>query len=218
MHIKNDTIKYFKNYYSCNNSLECLSREECINLVTLAQAGDSDSQNRIVDSCLRFIIKIANEFCNDRIDFEDLIQVGVIGCINAINTFNPYYDYAFLTYCNKVIRNEMLQYIRKLKLEKTVLLVDCNYDDYDHIIPYQFKDESIHVEELVEDRCTINQLLIEIKKLPKDMQEILECTFGINGKTIKTQEELARIFNISQSYVSRKINRALKEIQIKLEL
>lgn len=169
--------------------------------------GDDEAKQKLIEHNLRLVIYIAKKFDNTNIDMEDLISVGSIGLIKAINSFNNNKNIKLATYASRCIENEILMFLRKSKKLKTevsfeeplnadldgneLLLQDILATDYD--IVYK------NVENGVEKQILWQVIL----KLPPREQEIMLMRFGLNGVDEKTQKEVADMMNISQSYISR---------------
>lgn len=180
----------------------------------------------LIEHNLRLVVYIAKKFDNTGVGVEDLISIGTIGLIKAINTFNPTKNIKLATYASRCIENEILMYLRrnnKTKLEVSIdeplnvdwdgnelLLSDILGTDEDTI----YKDLETEVEHKL--------LLRAISRLSQREQRIVQMRFGIgtcDGEE-KTQKEVADILGISQSYISRlekKIMKRLKREMVKYE-
>lgn len=196
---------------------EILNNDECNRLILAAQCGDVDSQNKVIESVLSWIIKLARELWCPGSEIDDLVQVGIIGCINAINTFDVNKGYVFITWANPVIKNEIRKYLRQFRPDKR--------PEYLESIIFRGKDNDVtlgeHIEdhnssrftEQLEERELLQNVLIEISKLSDDRRIIIESYFGLNGKTRMNQPELSELLGISQGYVSRIISKCIDDIK-----
>lgn len=180
--------------------------EEAILLAKTAQ-GDNEAKDKLVEHNLRLVVFLAKKFESANVDMEDLVSVGTIGLIKAINSFKAEKQIKLATYASRCIENEILMYLRKLSKRKAevsldeplnvdgegneLLLADVLGTDSDAIY--------MHVENQVE-----RQLLEEgLSKLSKREQQIIEMRFGLDGEEERTQKEVADLLGISQSYISR---------------
>ncbi len=178
----------------------------------------------LVEHNLRLVVYIAKKFENTGTGIEDLISIGTIGLIKAINTFNADKNIKLATYASRCIENEILMYIRKtsrIRLEMSIdeplntdwdgnelLLSDVLGGDEDTVYRNMESDE---------DKKTIEEA---ISKLSEREQTIIRLRFGMNGSDELTQKEVADLLGISQSYISRLekkiISRLRKEIETKI--
>lgn len=200
--------------------------EETAAIESLGSEEDEKAKKMLIEHNLRLVVYIAKKFDNTGVGVEDLISIGTIGLIKAINTFNPTKNIKLATYASRCIENEILMYLRrnnKTKLEVSIdeplnvdwdgnelLLSDILGTDEDTI----YKDLETEVEHKL--------LLRAISRLSQREQRIVQMRFGIgtcDGEE-KTQKEVADILGISQSYISRlekKIMQRLKREMVKYE-
>lgn len=200
--------------------------EETAAIESLGSEEDEKAKKMLIEHNLRLVVYIAKKFDNTGVGVEDLISIGTIGLIKAINTFNPMKNIKLATYASRCIENEILMYLRrnnKTKLEVSIdeplnvdwdgnelLLSDILGTDEDTI----YKDLETEVEHKL--------LLRAISRLSQREQRIVQMRFGIgtcDGEE-KTQKEVADILGISQSYISRlekKIMQRLKREMVKYE-
>ncbi|MCM1360250.1 MAG: RNA polymerase sporulation sigma factor SigE [Corallococcus sp.] len=197
-----------------------LSAEEEAELLAKISNGDNEAKDKLVEHNLRLVVFLAKKFESTGLDMEDLVSVGTIGLIKAINSFKTDKQIKLATYASRCIENEILMYLRKLSKRKAevsldeplnvdgegneLLLADVLGTDGDAIYT--------HVENQVE-----RQLLEEgLAKLSRREQRIIEMRFGLDGEEERTQKEVADLLGISQSYISRLekkiINRLKREI------
>lgn len=200
--------------------------EETAAIESLGSEENEKAKKMLIEHNLRLVVYIAKKFDNTGVGVEDLISIGTIGLIKAINTFNPTKNIKLATYASRCIENEILMYLRrnnKTKLEVSIdeplnvdwdgnelLLSDILGTDEDTI----YKDLETEVEHKL--------LLRAISRLSQREQRIVQMRFGIgtcDGEE-KTQKEVADILGISQSYISRlekKIMKRLKREMVKYE-
>lgn len=178
---------------------------------------DDSIKTILIERNLRLVVYIARKFENTGICIEDLISIGTIGLIKAVNTFNPDKNIKLATYASKCIENEILMYLRrnnKLKSEVSfdeplnvdwdgneLLLSDILGTDGDII--FRFLEEEV-------DKELLNQA---IDKLSGREKIIVELRFGLKNGKEKTQKEVADILGISQSYISRLEKRIIKRLK-----
>ena len=200
-----------------------LSHEEEADIISRLSSEPS-LRSVLVEHNLRLVVFIAKKFENTGTGIEDLISIGTIGLIKAINTFNAEKNIKLATYASRCIENEILMYIRKtsrLRLEMSIdeplntdwdgnelLLSDVLGGDEDTVYRNMESDE---------DKKTIEDA---ISKLSKREQTIIRLRFGMDGGDELTQKEVADLLGISQSYISRLekkiISRLRKEIEPKI--
>lgn len=197
-----------------------LSVEEEAALLTAAAQGDTEAKDKLVEHNLRLVVFLAKKFESSGVDMEDLVSVGTIGLIKAINSFKAEKQIKLATYASRCIENEILMYLRKLSKRKAEVSLDepLNVDgDGNELLLADIlgtDSDAIynHVESQVE-----RQLLEEgLSRLSKREQQIIEMRFGLDGEDERTQKEVADLLGISQSYISRLekkiISRLKKEI------
>lgn len=197
-----------------------LSPEEESNLLDRIAMGDNDAKDKLVEHNLRLVVFLAKKFESSGLDMEDLVSVGTIGLIKAINSFRRDKQIKLATYASRCIENEILMYLRKLSKRKAEVSLDepLNVDGEGNellladILGTDSDAIYTHVENEVEHR-----LLEEgLSRLSAREQQIIEMRFGLDGEDERTQKEVADLLGISQSYISRLekkiISRLKKEI------
>lgn len=178
----------------------------------------------LVERNLRLVVYIAKKFENTSIGIEDLISIGTIGLIKAINTFKADKNIKLATYASRCIENEILMYIRKTGSRRCEMSIDeplsSDWDGNELLLSDVLggDDDTVYRDmEYEEDRRTIEQA---IEKLSPREQTIVRLRFGIGGGKEKTQKEVADMLGISQSYISRLekkiISRLKEEIETKI--
>ena len=185
-----------------------LKKDEEEALMKKLTNGDMSVKATLIERNLRLVVYIARKFENTGIYVEDLISIGTIGLIKAINTFNPLKNIKLATYASRCIENEILMYLRKNSNMRSEVSIDepLNVDwDGNDVICKNIEDEV--------DKA----LLVDaMKKLSVREQQIMRLRFGLGNGKEKTQKEVADMLGISQSYISRLekriIGRLKKEI------
>lgn len=168
---------------------------------------DRDNVRRIlIERNLRLVVYIARKFENTGLCLDDLVSIGTIGLIKAINTFRPEKNIKLATYASRCIENEILMFLRKNSSRKNELSIDeplnTDWDGNELLLsdvlsgdeePLAYLDEEV-------DRGLLRRAL---SRLEKRDREIIVMRFGLDGKRERTQKEVADMLNISQSYISR---------------
>ncbi len=202
------------------------SEEEKEVLEKLGGTQDQEARSRLIEHNLRLVVYIAKKFDNTGIGVEDLISIGTIGLIKAINTFNPLKNIKLATYASRCIENEILMYLRRNNKIRYEVSIDepLNVDwDGNELLLSDIlgTDENIISKDL-EDEVDKRLLRMALEKLNDRERDIIELRFGINrsdGRE-RTQKEVADLMGISQSYISRlekKIMKRLKKEILKME-
>lgn len=202
------------------------TEEESAVIHCLGTDRDTEAKAILVEHNLRLVVYIAKKFDNTGIGVEDLISIGTIGLIKAINTFNPEKNIKLATYASRCIENEILMYLRRNSKTKMEVSIDepLNVDwDGNELLLSDIlgTDEDIIYRNLEDevDRKLLNKAL---SKLSDRERMIVQLRFGLNTEdgNERTQKEVADLLGISQSYISRlekKIIKRLKKEMLKLE-
>ncbi|MBR2703941.1 MAG: RNA polymerase sporulation sigma factor SigE [Clostridia bacterium] len=208
-YINNNKIEEMPIYYIAGSQtlpppLEGEEEEEALKLLS---AGDKEIKKKLVERNLRLVVYIAKKFENTGVGIEDLISIGTIGLMKAINTFNIDKNIKLATYASRCIENEILMFLRKSNKVKGEISIDepLNQDgDGNELLLSDIlgTDEDItsrHIEDEVDKKL----LKESIVKLTPREKYIMELRFGFNDREEKTQKEVADMLGISQSYISR---------------
>ena len=195
-----------------------LKKDEEEELVDKLSTGGEGVRNTLIERNLRLVVYIARKFEN--IGVEDLISVGTIGLIKAVNTFNPEKKIKLATYASRCIENEILMYLRrnsKVKAEVSFYEpLNIDWDGNELLLSDILGTENDTVYNLIEDEVDKQLLFLALRNLNEREKEIVRLRFGLSGHSEKTQKEVADILGISQSYISRLekkiISRLKKEI------
>ncbi|MBC5623864.1 RNA polymerase sporulation sigma factor SigE [Clostridium sp. NSJ-49] len=197
-----------------------LKKDEEEELVEKLMTGGSEIRDILIERNLRLVVYIARKFENTGVGVEDLISVGTIGLIKAVNTFNPDKKIKLATYASRCIENEILMYLRrnsKVKAEVSFYEpLNIDWDGNELLLSDILGTENDTVYNLIEDEVDKQLLFLALKNLNEREKEIVKLRFGLDGYREKTQKEVADMLGISQSYISRLekkiINRLKKEI------
>jgi RNA polymerase sporulation-specific sigma factor len=194
-----------------------LSKEEEDDLVTKLVEGDESVRSILIERNLRLVVYIARKFENTGVGVEDLISVGTIGLIKAVNTFDPNKRIKLATYASRCIENEILMYLRrnsKLKAEISFYEpLNIDWDGNELLLSDILGTENDIVYNLIEDEIDKQLLVLAMTKLNQREKEIVTLRFGLNGSGEKTQKEVADMLGISQSYISRLEKRIIKRLK-----
>ncbi|MFC3040250.1 RNA polymerase sporulation sigma factor SigE [Virgibacillus xinjiangensis] len=195
-----------------------LSKEEEQELLTLLPKGDKTARAMLIERNLRLVVYISRKFENTGINIEDLISIGTIGLIKAVNTFNPEKKIKLATYASRCIENEILMYLRRNNKLKSEVSFDeplnIDWDGNELLLSDVLgTDEDIITRNL---ESTVDKTLLKkaLSQLNDREKQIMELRFGLVGEEEKTQKDVADMLGISQSYISRlekKIIRRLKK-------
>ena len=169
--------------------------------------GDNEAKDTLVEHNLRLVVFLAKKFENSGLDMEDLVSVGTIGLIKAINSFKVEKQIKLATYASRCIENEILMYLRKLSKRKQEVSLDepLNVDGEGNelLLADILGTDTDAVYTQMETQVE-RQLLNEgLSRLSKREQQIIEMRFGLDGNEERTQKEVADMLGISQSYISR---------------
>ncbi|HHX17834.1 MAG TPA: RNA polymerase sporulation sigma factor SigE [Clostridium sp.] len=198
-----------------------LSNDEESYLLNKLEKSDYGVKSILIERNLRLVVYIARKFENTGVGVEDLISIGTIGLIKAINTFNPAKNIKLATYASRCIENEILMYLRRNNKMKTEVSIDeplnIDWDGNELLLSDILGTENDLIHRTIEDEVDKELLEIAMKKLSIREKKIVELRFGLtNGGIEKTQKEVADMLGISQSYISRLekkiISRLKKEI------
>lgn len=197
-----------------------LSAQEESEILDRIDEEDGEAKQILVERNLRLVVYIAKKFENTGVDLEDLISIGTIGLMKAINTFNTGKNIKLATYASRCIENEILMYLRrnsKIKAEVSFYEpLNIDWDGNELLLSDILGTDNDTVYNLIEDEVDKQLLFLALKNLNEREKEIVRLRFGLNGKREKTQKEVADMLGISQSYISRLekkiISRLKKEI------
>ena len=184
-----------------------LSREEEAKIMEQLRAGDEDVKQTLIERNLRLVVYIARKFENTGVCVEDLISIGTIGLIKAVNTFDAEKRIKLATYASRCIENEILMYLRrscKLKLEVSLdEPLNVDWDGNELLLSDILGTDADAIYRGIEDEVDKELLSLAMKKLTPREKNIMELRFGLYGNREYTQKQVADMMGISQSYISR---------------
>lgn len=203
-----------------------LSKERESELLCKLEKGDQRARSELIEHNLRLVAYIARRFENTGINIEDLISIGTIGLIKAIETFQASKGIKLATYASRCIENEILMYLRKIANQKIELSFDeplnTDWDGNELLLSDVLGTEPDLVMRPIEADVDRQLLWKAIERLTPREKEIVVLRFGLNGYRERTQKEVADYLGISQSYISRLekkiISRLKKEMLRMLEV
>lgn len=217
-------LKFIKGIYYINspdNLPPPLSKEEEVNIFAKLEENDEEAKQILIVHNLRLVVYIAKKFESTGICIDDLISIGTIGLIKAVNTFRPSKNIKLATYASRCIENEILMHLRKVQSGKNDISIDepLNVDwDGNELLLSDIlgTDENVinyHIEADVEK----NILISAVNNLCQRERSIMNLRFGLQNNNEHTQKEVADIIGISQSYISRIEKRIIKKLKKDLE-
>ena len=183
--------------------------------------GDEKAREPLIVHNLRLVVYIAKKFENSNVNIEDLISIGTIGLIKAVNTFSPDRNIKLATYASRCIENEILMFLRKTSQMKYEISIEeplsTDWDGNELLLSDILGSDSDTVSADIEQEVEINQLLEAVNRLNTREAMIMELRFGLNGNKEHTQKEVADLLGISQSYISRLEKKIIGKLKQDLE-
>ena len=198
-----------------------LKKAEEDHYIALAAQGDIDARNKLVEHNLRLVAHIIKKYYKNGGEEEDLVSIGTIGLIKAINTFNPQKNIKLSSYASRCIENEILMHFRNIrKSAQDVSLNDAIDADKDGnpltLIDVMASDMVVADDVITKLQLDVLRDYIDEALTPRE-KEIIIKRYGIGGARIQTQRELAKSLHISRSYISRIEKKALEKLRKKYE-
>ena len=184
-----------------------LEREKEAELIARMDEGDESVRGTLIEHNLRLVAYIARRFENTGINIEDLISIGTIGLIKAVNTYRSDKNIKLATYASRCIENEILMHLRKTAPQKSEVSFDeplnTDWDGNELLLSDILGTDADAVSRPLEDDAERTMLLHAIETLCERDRRIILLRFGIGGTHEATQKEVADLLGISQSYISR---------------
>ena len=184
-----------------------LGREEEEKAITAMENGDEAAKRLLTEHNLRLVVYISRRFENTGINLEDLISIGTIGLIKAINTFRSDKNIKLATYASRCIENEILMYLRKISNQRSEVSFDeplnTDWDGNELLLSDVLGTDDDEVCRPLEDDADKQMLMNAVNTLAEREKNIITLRFGLNGGSEYTQKEVADMMGISQSYISR---------------
>ena len=197
-----------------------LTKTEEEELLSRIENNDETAREPLIVRNLRLVVYIARKFENSGTNIEDLISIGTIGLIKAVNTFRPEKKIKLATYASRCIENEILMYLRKVGMKRGEISIDeplnIDWDGNELLLSDVLGSDENAVSMDMEAEDERKMLCYLIDKLKSRERVIMEMRFGLNGYDEHTQKEVADILGISQSYISRLEKRIIDSLRKEL--
>ncbi len=198
-----------------------LSKEEENIIMKKIMDGDNNAREPLIVHNLRLVVYIAKKFESPSAGAEDLISIGTIGLIKAVNTFSPEKNIKLATYASRCIENEILMFLRKSSQLKNEVSIDeplnTDWDGNELLLCDILGSDPDTVNNNIENELEKKLVLNAVSKLNDRECLIMELRFGLNGKKEHTQKQVADRLGISQSYISRLEKKIIKHLKHELE-
>ncbi len=198
-----------------------LTKEEEKEIMEKIERGDDSAREPLIVHNLRLVVYIAKKFENSGVPTEDLISIGTIGLIKAVNTFCPSRNIKLATYASRCVENEILMFLRKTNVLKTEVSIDeplnVDWDGNELLLSDVLGSEADTVGQPIEREDELRLLHSLIDSLGERERTIMKMRFGIGMSHEHTQKEVADILGISQSYISRLEKRIIEKIKREME-
>ena len=204
-------------FYICGNDVlpPPLSRDRETEL--LEHLDDDAARTELIEHNLRLVVYIARRFENTGVYIEDLISIGTIGLIKAVGTYQPTKNIKLATYASRCIENEILMYLRKNANRKGEISFDeplnTDWDGNELLLSDVLGTDADVVMRPIEEDAERSLLMSAMKVLSVREKQIITMRFGLDGKTERTQKEVADLLGISQSYISRLEKRIISRLR-----
>lgn len=194
-----------------------LSSDEELLLINKLETGDKGVKSVLIERNLRLVVYIARKFENTGVGIEDLVSIGTIGLIKAVNTFDPTKKIKLATYASRCIENEILMYLRRNNKTRSEVSFDeplnIDWDGNELLLSDVLGTENDIIYKYIEEEVDRKLLHLALQKISGRERKIMELRFGLGEGTEKTQKEVADLLGISQSYISRLEKRIIKRLR-----
>lgn len=198
-----------------------LTRDEEADIFVKLEKNDDSAKQALIVHNLRLVVYIARKFESSGVGVEDLISIGTIGLIKAVNTFCPSRGIKLATYASRCIENEILMFMRKCQSQKNEVSIDeplnIDWDGNELLLSDILGTDVDCINRPIEQAIEKKILLETVGKLGERERQIMQLRFGLVDGEERTQKEVADIIGISQSYISRLEKRIVKRLKKELE-
>lgn len=198
-----------------------LTRQEEAEVFMKLEANAPAARKYLIEHNLRLVVYIAKKFESSGVGIEDLVSIGTIGLIKAVNTFCPTKNIKLATYASRCIENEILMFLRKSSQYRNELSIDeplnIDYDGNELLLSDVLGTDEDIVNKGIETEAEREILRNAVSELSEREREIMEMRFGLVDGKEKTQKEVADSIGISQSYISRLEKKIIKKLKVKIE-
>ena len=219
-----------KNFFSDNNKVfyvsgsqtlpPPLSQQEENEVMQKLADNDENAREMLIVHNLRLVVYIAKKFENTNVNIEDLISIGTIGLIKAVNTFSTDRNIKFATYASRCIENEILMFLRKTAQRKNEVSIEeplnTDWDGNELLLCDVLGSDADIINRDIEPELECDLLLQAVSRLNTREAMIMELRFGLNGNKEHTQKQVADLLGISQSYISRLEKKIIRRLKIDL--
>ncbi|MBO5556521.1 MAG: RNA polymerase sporulation sigma factor SigE [Oscillospiraceae bacterium] len=214
LHLEPPSVFYIGGSDTLPPPLEKADEEQA---VAALEQGDAQARQRLIEHNLRLVVYIARRFENTGVNLEDLISIGTIGLIKAVNTFQSGKNIKLATYASRCIENEILMHLRKIGSQRTEVSFDeplnTDWDGNELLLSDILGTDDDEVSRPMEDDADRQMLMAAIATLSPRDQDIILLRFGLPGGREYTQKEVADRMGISQSYISRLEKRIIERLR-----
>ena len=214
LHLEPPSVFYIGGSDTLPPPLEKAAEEQAL---TALEQGDEKARQRLIEHNLRLVVYIARRFENTGVNLEDLISIGTIGLIKAVNTFQSGKNIKLATYASRCIENEILMHLRKIGSQRTEVSFDeplnTDWDGNELLLSDILGTDDDEVSRPMEDDADKQMLMESIATLSPREQDIILLRFGLPGGREYTQKEVADRMGISQSYISRLEKRIIERLR-----
>lgn len=194
-----------------------LTHDEESFLLQKLREGEKEVKSVLIERNLRLVVYIARKFENTGVSIDDLVSIGTIGLIKAVNTFDPHKNIKLATYASKCIENEILMFLRRNNKVKAEISFDeplnIDWDGNELLLSDVLGTENDLIYKSIEAEVDKRLLYLAMEKLSCREKKIMELRFGLANGLEKTQKEVADMLGISQSYISRLEKRIIKRLK-----
>lgn len=198
-----------------------LTPEEEKQVFARLEAGDPRGREALITHNLRLVVYIAKKFESSGVASEDIVSIGTIGLIKAVNTFSPEKNIKLATYASRCIENEILMYLRKSSNRRQETSIDeplnVDGDGNELLLSDVLGSDSNMVGQRLEQAAERSTLLSAVARLEPRERQIMEMRYGLRDGKEHTQKEVADQIGISQSYISRLEKRIIRDLRFVLE-
>lgn len=198
-----------------------LSQKEEENIINKIKLGDNKARELLVIHNLRLVVYIAKKFESSNVCVEDLVSIGTIGLMKAVNTFCPEKNIKLATYASRCIENEILMFLRKSSQMKSEVSIDeplnIDWDGNELLLSDILGSDKDLVNKDIEKEAECKVVQNVVSGLSEREKNIMELRFGLYGQKEHTQKEVADFLGISQSYISRLEKRIMARLKRDLE-
>ncbi len=213
-------LKYRSHVYYIGNHEALpppLTSDEETTLLNRLETGDPSVRNVLIERNLRLVVYIARKFENTGVGIEDLVSIGTIGLIKAVNTFKPQRKIKLATYASRCIENEILMHLRRSNKTRAEVSFDeplnIDWDGNELLLSDVLGTENDIIYRELEEEVDRKLLHTAIDKLSNRERKIMELRFGLRNGKEQTQKQVADLLGISQSYISRLEKRIIKRLR-----